>query len=285
MRGKCLAWYLEYSRENVGPVRLLYPWLRWVHMTQVWMLGSAYGTCAGLPPMRETSRYARVTWMLPPCQAAASQQLLGMLVIASFLSLGSAQGKSSRLSSYIDAGARTPSLQAVNQAGPRRAPPLCKACPRRTEPHVLSALRGRDMRAEGQWPGLLIKFLLGAVIRSSTWHQEARAHTSTAAGHASALSSISFVQSSGVLSQCRCRCQWCCHTVLTAPEHLTTQTSAGMRLMPAHESPRRLIRRRCSLPLWNAGHRVAPGAIQTPFVGEGARLEFSPHGLVCSQQA
>ena len=113
------------------------------------------------------------------------------------------------------------------------------------------------MRVEGQWLGLQIGILLRAVIRSSTWHQEARAHTSTAAGHASVLSSIRFVRSSGVLSQCRCRCQWWGHTVLTAPEHLTTQTSAGMRFMPAHEMPRQLIRRRCSLLLWNAGHRVA----------------------------
>ena len=141
------------------------------------------------------------------------------------------------------------------------------------------------MRVEGQWLGLQIGILLRAVIRSSTWHQEARAHTSTAAGHASVLSSIRFVRSSGVLSQCRCRCQWWGHTVLTAPEHLTTQTSAGMRFMPAHEMPRQLIRRRCSLLLWNAGHRVACRAIQTPFVGEEARLEVSPHGLVCSQHA
>ena len=43
--------------------------------------------------MRNTARYARVTWKLSQCQAAASQQLLVALAIASFLSISSAQGE------------------------------------------------------------------------------------------------------------------------------------------------------------------------------------------------
>ena len=42
--------------------------------------------------MRETSNHARVTWMLPAWQTAILQQLLGMLVITSFLNANLAQG-------------------------------------------------------------------------------------------------------------------------------------------------------------------------------------------------
>ena len=44
--------------------------------------------------MRETIDHATVTWMLPAWQTATLQQLLGMLVIASFLSATLAYGES-----------------------------------------------------------------------------------------------------------------------------------------------------------------------------------------------
>lgn len=44
--------------------------------------------------MRETSDHATVTWMPPAWQTATLHQLLGMLVISSFLNAGLAQGGS-----------------------------------------------------------------------------------------------------------------------------------------------------------------------------------------------
>ena len=42
--------------------------------------------------MRERIDHARVTWMPPAWQTATFRQLLGMLVISSFLNLGLGQG-------------------------------------------------------------------------------------------------------------------------------------------------------------------------------------------------